>query len=118
MSGRVSVSNASGHAPRLPGVYVADPRPLAPARPRDLIAPVGHDVVNRTGPAHHPIVAPAIGDVDLVPSRPRKHERGAPVVNDPIVARTAIDKVVAPAAVDGVVTGPTVDEVVAGTAAN
>ena len=108
----VSVSNALVRAARLPDVYVADGRPL-PAAARDPIAPIGHDVINRTGRGHHPVVARAIGDVDPVGSRSREHGHGAAVLDDPVVAGLAVDAVVARAAVEDVVTRAAVDLVVA-----
>ena len=113
---RVAVSWALVRAGRLLAAHVADGRPLAPAAARDPIAPVGDDVVSRTGRAHHPIVAPAIGDVDLVGSGSREHGRGAAVVDDPIVAGLAVDAVVARPAVEDIVAWAAVHEVVAAAA--
>ena len=76
-------------AARLPEAYVADAGPLAPAAARDPIAVVGNDVVSRTGRAHHPVAAAAVGNVDLVRSRSWECDRGALMVDDPVVAGAA-----------------------------
>src|SRR6478736_2269853 len=109
----VSVSWVLVSAARLPAAHVSDGWPLATAAAGDAIAPVGNDVGSRTGRAHHPIVAPAIADVDPVGSRSWERGRGAAVVEDSIVAGPAEDAVVARPAVEEVVALAAEDEVVA-----
>jgi hypothetical protein len=79
------------------------------------IAPVDDDAFDRTGRAQHAVAA-AVGDVDVVPSRPGNHDRGSLPVDDPVVAGAALEPIAAGAAVDPVVAVAAADVVVAGAA--
>ena len=67
------------------------------------VAAVDSDAVDRAGRAHHALVAVAVGDVDPVQARPGDHDRGALVVDQPIVAGAAVESIAAAAAEDVVV---------------
>jgi hypothetical protein len=81
------------------------------------IAPVDDDAVDRTGRAQHAVAA-AVGDVDVVSSRPGNHDRGSLPVDDPVVSGAALEPIAAAAAVDPVVAVAAADVVVAGAAAD
>ena len=95
--------------------------PVADARGRPAtvavkpVAPVNDDAVGGAVRAQH-AVAVAVGDVDVVSSRPAISDRGALPVDELVVATAALEPIAPGASMDAVMVVAAADVVVAGTA--